>query len=162
MNVLRIFVAQWRTVQLNTSRRFWVQNLIYDLPVRRPFFCPKDLLSPVIKNACVTLFFQWASLTKLWICSELTQLCGAASALPKRGVNAEVTFDSKFVCNGHLSGSSHLRGKWANPIGLQCRPHTVPDRTSITGPLRCPGRVRQWAQYHSLHRQQRPGVRHKY
>lgn len=66
----------------------WISWMIYNLPVRSPFFYPKHLLSPAIKT--LISFFHWASLTKLWICSALTQLCGAASTLPKRRVNAEI------------------------------------------------------------------------
>lgn len=153
-----IFVAQWRTCSHQDVFEFNSQFTTFLLGV---LSFALDILLPAIKNTCFISFFHWASLTKLWICSLLTQL-EAASTLPKRRVNAEVRFDSKFVCNGRLARSSLLRGKCANPVGLQCRPHTVPDRKSIRGPLRCPGRVRQWAQYHSLHRQQRPGVRHKY
>lgn len=151
--------SSWLSGEPVHIKTFWSLN-----PDLRP---PLGVLSSALKilchlNTCVISFFHWASLTELWICSPLTRPCRAASTLPKRRVNAEVRFDWKLVCNGRLSRSSLLRGKCAHPVGLQCRPHTGPDRRPFTGPLRCPGRVRQWAQYHSLHRQQRPGVRHKY
>lgn len=88
----------------------------------------------------------------------LTQICGATSTIPKGQHWSQIWLEI-CLCNDWISHSTLIRGKCANPIGIQCRPCTVSDKKSIRGSLRCPGPVGQWAQYHSLHRQQCAGVR---
>lgn len=97
-------------------------------------------------------------LTKLWICSPWTQICGATSTIPKGQHWGQIWLEI-CLCKDWISHSSLIRGKCANPVSIQCRPCTVSDRKSIRGSLCCPGPVGQWAQYHSLHRQQCAGVR---
>lgn len=107
--------------------------------------------------------FPWnSSITcshKLFISSLLTQRGGAMPTVPQRWVCRGQIGCDVCICDEWISYCSLIRGNCANPISIQCRPCTVSARKSVRGPLRCPGRVRQWAQYHSVHRQQCAGVR---